>query len=61
MYHDSGQYPTSCLIFKAQRFEDWILSGIFPRLQVESTKLGPIDRAFGVVAGVRRQRVDLST
>jgi hypothetical protein len=24
-YHNSGHYPPSCLLFKAQRFGDWIL------------------------------------
>jgi hypothetical protein len=25
-YHNSGHYPLSCLLFKTQRFADWILS-----------------------------------
>jgi hypothetical protein len=25
-YHNSGYYPSSCLLFKTQRFGDWILS-----------------------------------
>jgi hypothetical protein len=25
-YHNSGQYPSSCLLFKTQHFEGWILS-----------------------------------
>jgi hypothetical protein len=26
LYHNSGHYPSSCLMFKTQRFGDWTLS-----------------------------------
>jgi hypothetical protein len=39
IYHNSGQYLPSSLIFKTERFWDWILS-----LQEKVTKVGPIDR-----------------
>jgi hypothetical protein len=63
-YHNSGYYPLSCLLFKTQRFGDWILSSSsegtysFGRKQrlaasAESSKVGSTWR-------VRRQRLALS-
>jgi hypothetical protein len=37
IYHDSGHYPSSCLLFKTLRFGDWILSPS----SVETYSVGP--------------------
>jgi hypothetical protein len=42
IYHNSGHYPSPCLLNRTQRLE----TGLYLRLQVEHTQLGPIDRAI---------------
>jgi hypothetical protein len=39
--HNSGHYPSYCLLYKTQPLADWVLF----RLQVEPTPMGPIDRS----------------
>jgi hypothetical protein len=49
-YHNSGHYPSFCLLFKIRRFGDWIL----PRLQASPTQLVPIHRS-SLCPGHKRQ------